>query len=134
MENKNVVYHGSSKPNLTRLEPFKCKHDKPYVYATKSYITVLFFSAKGQGMFDGWLEDDKNGIPVFYEAYPNSFHNRYWNKQAYCYVLSDKTFTDETKDPCEVVSQVAVDVIECKQIQNVCEEFKKLIEFSYFNL
>ena len=50
---KNIVYHGSSKPWLTRLEPFECKHGKPYVYATADYLIVLHFAAKGQGQFDG---------------------------------------------------------------------------------
>ena len=38
---ENIVYHGSTKSGLTRLEPFKCKHDKAYVYATTDYLVVL---------------------------------------------------------------------------------------------
>ena len=65
MEEKNIVYHGSSVSGLKRLEPFKCKHDKSYVYATKDYWVMLFFAEKGQGEFDGWVDEDENGIIAF---------------------------------------------------------------------
>ena len=138
MENKNIVYHGSSKPGLTRLEPFECRHGKPYVYATKDMITVLFFAAKGQGMFDGWMGEDENGIPVYYEAYPNALKNRYWGKSSFCYYLPADKFTDATGDPCEVVSEEAVDIIGAQEIKDIGLEFEKFekegkIKFVWYN-
>ena len=132
--NKNVVYHGSTKAGLTKLEPFKCKHDKPYVYATHDYLVVLHFAAKGQGMFDGWVEDDENGNPIYYEARPNSFKERYYGKESYCYVLPADTFTDATHDPCEVVSEVAVPVIDCIHIKDVGKEYEKYIKENKFKV
>ncbi len=122
---KNVVYHGSSKKGLKRLEPYECKHGKPYVYATKDIVTVLFFAAKGQGMFDGWI-GELDGVPTYYEAYPNALKDRYWGKSSYCYILPADTFTNATGDPCEVVSETAVDIISCNEIKDVGLEFEKL--------
>lgn len=138
LTNKDVVYHGSSKVGLTRLEPFECKHGKPYVYATKDIVTVLFFAAKGQGMFDGWIEDGENGVPTYYEAYPNALKKRYWGKSSYCYLLPKDTFTDATGDPCEVVSEIPVDIVGCKEIKDIGHEFEQLkkegrIKFVWYN-
>lgn len=142
MENKvkqNVVYHGSSRAGLTRLEPFECKHGKPYVYATKDYITVLFFASKGQGMFDGWITTDgRYGVPTYYEAYPNALKNRYWGKSSFCYLMPADKFTDATGGPCEVVSEEAVDIIGCEEINDIGVEFENLekqgkIRFVWYN-
>lgn len=138
MTKEKVVFHGSSKPGLTRLEPFECKHGKPYVYATKDMITVLFFAAKGQGMFDGWITDGIQGIPTYYEAYPNALKDRYWGKSSFCYYLPADKFTDATNDPCEVVSEDAVDIIGFEEIKDIGLEFEKLekqgkIKFVWYN-
>ena len=134
MGGNNIVYHGSSKAGLTRLEPFECKHGKPYVYATRDYMVVLYFAAKGQGQFDGWVEDDKNGIPTFYEARPNGFKERYWGQQSYCYRLPADTFSCQTGDDYEVVSEVAVDVVGVDYIENVGAEFENLIKEGKFKV
>ncbi len=134
MDNKNVVYHGSSLSGLKRLEPFKCKHDKPYVYASTDYWVVLFFSAKGQGKFDGWMDENDDGVPTFYEARPNSFKERYSGQKGFCYQLPADTFTDATGDPMEVVSEVGVDVLSCKEIDDVAEEFGRLIAEGKFDV
>ena len=131
---KNIVYHGSSVAGLKTLEPFKCKHDKAYVYATIDYLVVLHFAAKGQGMFDGWVEDDDKGIPTFYEARPNSFRERYYGQKSYCYHLPSDTFSNATSDPCEVVSEVAVEVLSCKEIEDVGVEYEKLIKEGKFKV
>jgi len=134
MKKEDIVYHGSSKAGLKRLEPFECKHGKPYVYATTDYLVVLHFAAKGQGQFDGWVEDDVNGVPTFYETRPNSFHDRYWGKSSYCYKLPADTFTNATGDPCEVVSEVPVDIVGVDYIDNVGEEFEKYIKDGKFKV
>ena len=134
MKKENIVYHGSSKSGLTRLEPFKCKHDKAYVYATKDYWVVLFFSAKGKGKYDGMINVDENGIPVFYEARSNAFKERYFGKSGFCYLLPADTFTNSTGDPNEVVSEVGVDVISCKEIKDIGIEFEKLIAEGKFKV
>lgn len=134
MDNKNVVYHGSSVSGLKRLEPFQCKHDRAYVYASKHYWVVLFFAAKGQGKFDGWIDEDDDGVPTFYEARPNSFKERYSGQKAFCYQLSADTFTSKTGDPMEVVSEVGVDVLLCEEIADVGEAFDKLIREGKFKV
>ena len=134
MEKKNIVYHGSSVAGLKRLEPFKCKHDKAYVYATKDCWVMLFFAAKGQGMFDGWVDVDENGITTFYEARPNAFKERYYGQKSYCYKLPADTFTNATNDPIEVVSEVGVDILSCEEIKDVGAEFDKLIKDKKFNV
>lgn len=135
---QNIVYHGSSKAGLTKLEPFECRHGKPYVYATNDYITVLFFASKGQGMFDGWITDGMHGVPIYYEAYPNALKNRYWGKRSFCYLLPADKFTNATGDPCEVVSEESVDIIGCEEIRDIGLEFEKLekqgkIKFVWYN-
>ena len=137
-ESKNVVYHGSSKAGLKRLEPFECRHGKPYVYATKDIITVLFFASKGQGMFDGWITDGSLGVPTYYEAFPNALKERYWGKSSYCYFLPADKFTNATGDPCEVVCEEPVDVVGFIEIKDIGLEFEKLekegkIKFVKFN-
>lgn len=134
MENKHVVYHGSSVQGIVKLEPFKCKHDKAYVYATRDYWVMLFFSAKGQGKFDGWIDTDENGIITFYEARPNAFKERFSGKTSYCYKLPSDTFTNATEDPIEVVSETAVEVLSCEEIKDVGEEFGKLIKEKQLNV
>ena len=134
MDCREIVYHGSSKGGLTRLEPFQCKHDKAYVYATKDYLVMLFFAAKGQGKFDGWVGEDDNGITTFYEARPNSFKERYSGQKSYCYKLPADSFTNSTGDPIEVVSEVGVDVLSCEEIKDVGAEFEKLIKDGKFNV
>ena len=133
-KNKDIVYHGSSFAGLKRLEPFKCKHEKAYVYATKYYWVVLFFSAKGKGKYDGWLDAEDDGTPIFYEARPNAFKERYSGKSGFCYKLPADTFTDATGDPTELVSETGVDVISCKEIKDIGDEFEKLIQEGKFNL
>ena len=134
MKKKNIVYHGSKAAGLKRLEPFKCKHDKAYVYATKDYWVMLFFAAKGQGKFDGWVDEDENGITAFYEARPNAFKERYSGQKSYCYQLPADTFTNATGDPIEVVSETGVDVLSCEEIKDVGAEFDKLIKEKKFNV
>ena len=131
---EKIVYHGSSTGGLKRLEPRYAKHDKPYVYATTKYWVVLFFATKGQGQFDGWVEYDNNGIPVFYEARQNSFKERYSGKSSYCYCLPAKSFTNATGDTTEVVSEVPVDVLSCTRINDVGAEFDKLIKQNKFKV
>lgn len=130
----DVLYHGSSKEGLTKLIPFECKHGKPYVYATRDYQALLHFSAKGQGMFDGWVEDDENGVATYYEARPNAFFERYFGKKSYCYILPADTFKSDVGDDYELVSEVAVDVIGVKVIEDVGMEFQKLIDEGKFKL
>lgn len=134
MKDKHVVYHGSSSEGLTKLEPFVSKHGKPYVYATRDYSALLHFAAKGYGMFDGWVEDDEYGIPTYYEARYNSFSQRYSGKKSYCYILPADTFRSDVGDDYELVSEVAVDVIGVKVIEDVGEEFQKLIDEGKFKL
>lgn len=134
MENKNIVYHGSSMAGLKRLEPFKCKHDKPYVYASKGYWVTLFFSAKGKGKYDGVLSTDDSGVPIFYEARPNSFKERYVGQSGFCYTLPADTFANATGDPIEVVSEVGVDVLSCEEIKDIGAEFEKLIAEGKFKV
>lgn len=134
MKNENIVYHGSSFAGLKRLEPFKCKHEKAYVYATKDYWVMLFFSAKGKGKYDGWLDADENGTPIFFEARPNAFKERYSGKSGFCYTLPSDTFTGATGDKTEVVSEVGVDVISEKEIKDIGREFEKLIKDGKFHL
>lgn len=131
---EKVVYHGSSTGGLTRLEPFVCKHGKPYVYATTDYLVVLHFAAKGQGMFDGWVDEDDNGVPIYFEARPNSFKERYYGKSSFCYHLPADTFTNATGDPCEVVSEVGVDVIKCDYIKDVGKEYEPFIKEGKFKV
>ena len=45
-----------------------------------------------------------------------------------------ETFTEATGDPTEVVSEIGVDVISCKEIKDVGAEFEKLIQEGKFNL
>lgn len=134
MGNGNIVYHGSSVAGLKRLEPFKCKHDKAYVYATKDYWVMLFFAAKGQGKFDGWIDVDDNGVIAFYEARPNAFKERYSGQKSYCYKLPANTFLSATGDPIEVVSEIGVDVLSCEEIKDVGLEFEKLIKKGQFKV
>ena len=128
------MYHGSSISGLTRLEPFKCKHDKAYVYASKDYWVILFFAAKGKGKYDGLLSVDEDGTPTFYEARPNAFKESYFGQSGYCYYLPANTFTNATGDPTEVVSEVGVDVISCKAIKDIGIEFEKLIAEGKFKV
>lgn len=132
-DEKNIVYHGSSKPGLTKLIPFECKHGKPYVYATRDYQAVLHFSCKGQGMFDGWVEDE-DGVTIYYEARLNGFYERYWGKKSYCYLLPSDTFRSDVGDDYEVVSEVPVEVIGVKVIENVGKEYQKLMDEGKFRL
>ena len=115
--------------NSTRLE---------IVYATKDMITVLFFAAKGHGMFDGWIADGRLGVPTYYEAYPNSLKDRYWGKSSFCYYLTADKFTNATGDPCDVVCEEAVDIIGFEEIKDIGLEFEKLekegkIKFVWYN-
>ncbi len=95
---------------------------------------VLHFAAKGQGQFDGWVEDDENGIPTFFEARPNGFKERYWGQKSYCYMLLADTFTCATGDEYEVVSEVPVDVVGVKEIKNIGKEYEKLIKEGKFKV
>ena len=134
MKNTKVVYHGSSMGGLERLEPFKAKHDKAYVYATDKYWVMLFFAAKGQGKFDGWIGYDWKGNPIFYETRPNSFQERYRGQKSFCYILPADSFSKATGDKTEVVSEKAVDVLSCEEIADVGAEFDKLVKDKKFRV
>ena len=121
-----VVYHGSSKHGLKRLEPRKSTHGV-YVYATPEKVLALNFSSRcGDDLtYDiGRFGSDEKGPWQLVENIPGAFDKMYSNDSS-IYTLPDETFKDIHTGFEEVVSEVGVDVISKEYCENVFEGLLK---------
>lgn len=131
------LYHVSKVPNLELIEPKISTHKKAYVYATPNLNFALLFGGAGHGDFDGFYgdKDKENGIPYFYEAYPNAFKNRFENEQCYVYQVDPTSFLEnQTTFKGELVSEQPVKVVESFKIDNLYSYFQNLIKENKFVL
>ena len=117
-----IVYHGSKVHGIKRLEPRKSTHGV-YVYATPEKVLALNFSGRcGDDLtYDiGHFDTDKDGPWELVENIPGAFEKMFSNSSS-IYSLSDKTFKDIHTGFREVVSEVAVDVLNEEYCENVYE-------------
>lgn len=123
------LYHVSNIPNLKILEPHVSSHGKPYVYATKNLaVALLFGSSKSHGDFDGMYGGGYNEKPYFYEGFEGAFEERFKGESCYIYEVDPTTFRDGiTSYPAEVVSEVAVKVLDCRKVDDLYENLQNLI-------
>ena len=49
VDGREVVFHGSMKGGLTKIQPNKCKHDRGYVYASENIPLCVIFAVKRSG-------------------------------------------------------------------------------------
>ena len=117
-----IVYHGSKKHGIKRLEPRKSTHGV-YVYATPEKVLALNFSGRcGDDLtYDiGHFNTDKNGPWELVENIPGAFEKMFSNSSS-IYSFSDETFKDIHTGFEEVVSEVGVDVVNEEYCENVYE-------------
>ena len=117
-----IVYHGSKVHGIKRLEPRKSTHGV-YVYATPEKVLALNFSGRcGDDLtFDiGHFGTDKDGPWELVENIPGAFEKMFSNSSS-IYSLSDETFKDIHTGFREVVSEVAVSVLNEEYCENVYE-------------
>lgn len=136
METNKKLYHVSKMPNIEEIEPRISKHKIPYVYATTNLpFAILFGSSNSHGNLDGKFGVEPGGIVSFYEAFPNSFKERFENQTCYVYEVDPTTFlVGKTEFRNEVVSPVPVKVISCREIKDLYQYFQKLIKENRFKL
>lgn len=107
------VYHGTSKPNLTELEPRPSTHGT-FVYAAPELaIAACFLSDYGRDLSCQMLYDRESRIVTIVERYPGALEDRYQGASGSIYRLPGATFRHypNTWDG-EVMSPVAVRVEE----------------------
>ena len=117
-----IVYHGSMKHGLKRIEPRKSTHGS-YVYATPEKALALIFSSRcGDDLtYDvDHFDTEKNGPWELVENIPFAFDKMFSNSSS-IYTLSDNTFKNINTGFEEVVSDVGVDVINEEYFENVYE-------------
>ena len=126
---KGKIYHVSSTPNITVLEPRVSSHGKAYVYGTTNLnLALLFGSKKSNGDFDGiyGTHDEK---PFFYEAYEDALKRRFQNEVCYIYEVDPTSFeAGKTSFRSEVVSEKPVKVIKCTEVKDLYQLLLKLIK------
>ena len=116
----SVVYHGSKIQNLKKIEPRKSTHGN-YVYATPDKVLALNFSGRcGDDLtYDiGHFSTGESGPWELIENIPLAFDKMFSNSSS-IYTLPDETFKDIHTGFKEVVSEVAVDVIDEEYCENV---------------
>ena len=119
------LYHGSSKPNIKRLEPRKSTHGT-FVYATPYKELAIIFSARaGDDMTYALYRNEENKCWNIVERVPEAFNTMFSNSSS-IYTLNDTTFKDIHTGFAEVVSEVGVDTNSEERIDNVYDELKKL--------
>lgn len=125
MEKK--IYHVSTKPGITMLEPRVSVHGKPLVYGTQCLeFALLFGSENRHGDFDGIYGIDENGVPFFDEAYVDSLKERFDGQTCYIYELDPTDFKEgQTSFGGEVVSEKPVKVLSCTKVENVYDRLKE---------
>lgn len=131
------LYHVSKLPNLTMLEPRVSTHKKPYVYATPNLNFALLFGGKSHGDLDGIYghKDKEYNVPYFYEAYQDSFKNRFKNQSCYVYQVDPTNFLEgQTSFKGELVSEKPAKILSCFKINDLYDYFAKLIEKKQFVL
>lgn len=121
------LYHVSTVPNLKLLEPRVSTHGKAYVYATTNLEFALFFrGTESAGDFDG-MYGIKDGIPFFYEAYKGALQRRFEGAKCYIYEVDPSTFEkNKTSFKGEVVSEKPVNIISCKEIDDLYQHLLML--------
>lgn len=123
------LYHVSKIPNLKVLEPKVSTHGKSYVYATANLEFALFFGGvESAGDFDG-IYGIKDGVPFFYEAYQGALKRRFDGAKCYIYEVETSTFEKgKTSFQGEVVSEKPVEILNCKEVDNLYQHLLKLNE------
>ena len=116
---KRIVYHGSMKSDMKIIPPNKCKHDKPYVYATDKPAIAVVFGVKRKGEnIDFWF--NRFGKVFIDEYYENAFEDRFKGRKCYIYKLPKEKFKKETEF-FEVVSECEVEPLDCLIVEDSAE-------------
>ena len=113
-----IVYHGSKEHGIKRIEPRTSTHGT-YVYATPEKVLALNFSGRcGDDLTYDIGRLDNNGPWELVENIPGAFEKMFANSSS-IYSFSDETFKNIHTGFEEVVSEVAVDVINEEFCENV---------------
>ena len=132
------LYHVSPVGGLKELVPHASSHGVPYVYATEDpVLSLLWGSSKSHRDLDGSYGTVVKGdrrIPIFSEAFKNSFRERFDGESCYIYTVPADTFSHKTSFKSELVSEVPVKVISCTKVDDLYERFKEEIKKGNFIL
>lgn len=119
------LYHGSANNGIKQLEPRRSTHGN-YVYATPCREIAVIFSARhGDDFTYALYRNEENEPWTLVERIPEAF-NTMFNNSSSIYTVDDKTFKDIHTGFVELVSDVAVDIINEEKLDNVYDEIKKL--------
>lgn len=119
------LYHGSQSSGIKRLEPHKSTHGN-YIYATKYKELAIIFSKKaGDNLTYSLFRNSCDEPWQLVERIPSGLDLMFKNS-ASIYTVDDRTFKDIKTGFSELVSEVAVDVLEEEKIKNVYEKVKDL--------
>lgn len=86
-----MLYHVSSTPGLTVLEPRVSTHGKAWVYATPSLLTGLLFGTR-QDDFDLRISTLDDGRTEVCECYPDALQRVFSGKACTVYEVPDTGF------------------------------------------
>ena len=126
------VYHSSYKSGLLELAPISSPAYKtPWVFAAKDMLMSVIFltnKQKNRGNFSYWKgRNPETGKVTIVESYSGAFSDLYEGVSGSIYVLPGKTFKEGlTVWPEEVVSDVAVPIIQEIYIENILDHLNKL--------
>ena len=120
-----ILYHGSSQSDLTKLLPHQSTHGN-FVYATKYKELALIFSGKcGDDLTYTLFRNSDDEPWQIVERVPGAFSKMFENESS-IYTVSDATFHDIHTGFSEFVSKEGVDIQTEEKVLNVYDELKKL--------
>lgn len=119
------LYHGSSTPGITTLQPRFTRTDDPYLYLTdSSALAVIYAHWPVEGGYFPYFFD-KEGRLCYEEYFPKAL-DIYKGFSGYVYTVEAESIPQKEKMPWIYLSEEPVAVTDCRFIPDLYEELLAL--------
>lgn len=121
------LFHGSNIIGLDELKPHLADHNRPYIYLSTIKVVAGFYIANAVERPYYWFPYgfDKDGIPVYFELYPNALREVSEGKMGSIYEVEadEKDVLPFKNIPCARLGTVPMKVIDYTKVSNAYEWF-----------
>lgn len=95
-----MLYHGTDNGSIRQLRPLISEHGKPYIYFAENMVVAAFYTVHRVARPYNWFPYGfQNGIPVYYEYYPDALRDVYGGRTGYLYCCEE---SPDMKNPTSI--------------------------------
>ena len=120
------LFHGSNILGLDELKPHLADHDRPYIYLSTIEVVAGFYMVNAVERPYYWFPYGfDNGIPVYFELYPNALKEVSEGKTGCIYEIEvdEKDVLPFKNIPCARLGTVPMKVVNYTKISDAYEWF-----------